>query len=167
MALRSKKSHICISTSLRTETATPNPLHRAGSHRQATLGPHSIQGITRLAVAGRSCQTLGVKRESSIHFQPNRAGQLCIALLRSNEGHDVLQTERPVGHRLGFPLHCSFCSDFLVPAHGRARGGLAVGNFALPSREGVGDGSGCSAAEAVSQFPGPPLEDPPTSPPHT
>jgi hypothetical protein len=35
----------------------------------------------------------------------------------------------------------------------------------LPSREGVGDGWGSSAAEAVSQFPGPPLEDPPTSPP--
>ncbi len=35
----------------------------------------------------------------------------------------------------------------------------------VPSREGVGDGWCSSAAEAVSRFPGPPLEDPPTSPP--
>src|SRR5258707_1776124 len=44
----------------------------------------------------------------------------------------------------------------------RAGGGWA---WPLPSREGVGDGWCSSAAEAVSQFPGPPLEDPPTSPP--
>ena len=49
-------------------------------------------------------------------------------------------------------------------------GGRGVGR--APSFTGRGWGwvvfvSGIRAAEAVSQFPGPPLEDPPTSPPHS
>ncbi len=67
----------------------------------------------------------------------------------------------------------SWCSLKLILLLGlprsrpRAGGGWAgCWMTPLPSREGVGDGWGSTAAEAVSRLPGPPLEDPPTSPPH-
>ena len=58
------------------------------------------------------------------------------------------------------PQNRSSRSDSLAPAHGRAGGGQ--GPF---PREGVGDGDTLQH-ETVSQSPGPPLKDPPTSPPH-
>src|SRR3990167_3033401 len=57
------------------------------------------------------------------------------------------------------PQNRSSRSDSLAPAHGLAGGGQ--GPF---PREGVGDGETLQH-ETVSQSPGPPLQDPPTSPP--
>ena len=58
------------------------------------------------------------------------------------------------------PQNRSSRSDSLAPANGRAGGGQ--GPF---PREGVGDGETLQH-ETVSPSPGPPLKDPPTSPPH-
>ena len=73
-----------------------------------------------------------------------------------------LRSKAPAGTRCGFLKTDPFARTSSLPP----TGGRGVGTASsLTGRGGRWVGFS-SAAEAVSQLPGPPLEDPPTSPPH-